>query len=98
MGLSYKSYLCCVGGFWSNVSSEGITNVPSLTEAEMCIHADARTVAAECNSGTKAMELRKDYMIRGSRSRLEGQMSKTTLIAAAVVFVILGAAWYFLIR
>jgi hypothetical protein len=44
------------------------------------------------------MELGQDYMIRGSRSRLEGQMSKTTLIAAAVVFVILGAAWYFLIR
>jgi hypothetical protein len=37
-------------------------------------------------------------MIRGSRSRLEGQMSKTTLIATAVAFVILGAVWYFLIR
>jgi hypothetical protein len=37
-------------------------------------------------------------MIRGSRRGLEGQMSKTTLIATAVVFVILGAVWYFLIR
>jgi hypothetical protein len=44
------------------------------------------------------MELRRDYMIRGSRSRLEGQMSKTTLIVTAVVFLILGAVWYFLIR
>jgi len=37
-------------------------------------------------------------MIRESLSRLEGQMSKTTLIATAVVFVILGAVWYFMTR
>ena len=69
------------------------------TEAEMCIHADARTVAAEkLKASTKATELQRGYMIHGSRSGLEGQMSKTTLIATAVVFVILGAVWYFLIR
>jgi hypothetical protein len=44
------------------------------------------------------MELQRDYMIRGSRSRLEGQMSKTTLIATAVVFVLLALVWYFLTR
>jgi hypothetical protein len=42
--------------------------------------------------------VQRDYMIRGSRSRLEGQMSKTTLIATVVVFVILGAVWYFVVR
>ena len=52
----------------------------------------------EVKSGTQAMELQRDYMIRGSRSRLEGQMSKTTLIATAVVFVVLALLWYFLIR
>jgi hypothetical protein len=37
-------------------------------------------------------------MIRGSLSRLEEHMSKTTLIATAVVFAILGVVWYFLTR